>query len=82
MGLDVSDADSWFQVCLSIRHGGFGLSRLHSVAPIAFLTAWAHTFRKLSLCLSSSYETIQHLFERQSIEGSLSNRLLLVWTIV
>ena len=71
MGLDVSDPDSWFQSCLPIRHGGFGLSRMQSVAPMAFLAAWAQTSRELSLWLNS-HELIDNLLERQSCEGFLS----------
>ena len=71
MGLDVSDRDSWFQICLPIRHEGFGLSRMQSVASMAFLAAWAHTSRELPLQLNS-HELIDNLFERQSFEGSLS----------
>ena len=76
MGLDLSDPDLWFQTCLPIRHGGCGLSRLQTVAPMAFLAAWAHTFQELPIRLKSS-ETIEHLIQRHSFEGSLYSRLLL-----
>ncbi|XP_062516214.1 uncharacterized protein LOC134191608 [Corticium candelabrum] len=81
IGLDVSDPDSWFQSCLPIRHGGFGLSRMQSVAPMAFLAAWAHTSRELSLRLNS-HELIDNLFKRQSFEGSLSHHLSLAWATI
>ena len=71
MGLDESDPGSWFQSCLPIRHEGFGLSRMQSVAPMVFLAAWAQTSRELSLRLNS-HELIDNFFERQPCEGSLS----------
>ena len=81
MGLDVSDPDSWFQSCLPIRHGGFGLSRMQSVVPMAILAAWIHTYQELSLRLNS-HELIDNLFERQSFEGSLSHHLSLAWATI
>ena len=39
---------------------GCGLSRLQTVAPMAFLAAWAHTFQELPIRLKTS-ETIEHL---------------------
>ena len=81
MGLDVSDPVSWFQSCLPIRHGGFGLSRMQSVAPMAFLAAWVHTSRELSLRLNS-HELIDNLFKRQTFEGSLSHHLSLAWATI
>ena len=81
MGSDVSDPDSWLQSCLPIRNGGFGLSRMQSVALMASLAAWAHTSRELSLRLNSR-ELINNLFERQSFEGSLSHHLSLAWATI
>ena len=61
MSFDVSDPDLWFQSCLPIRHGGFGLSMMQSIALMAFLAAWVHTSRELPLPLNS-HKVIDNLF--------------------
>ena len=48
---------------------------------LAFLAAWAHMFQELPIRLKSS-ETIEHLIQRHSFEGSLYSRLLLAWSVV
>ena len=38
--LDDITARSWAQAILSIRHGGFGLTSIQNLSPIAFVVGW------------------------------------------
>ena len=43
---DISD-HAWLQASLPIRLGGFGLTAVVSISPLAFVASWSNTIREL-----------------------------------